>query len=473
MGLGPLRGSFRPPGDKSISHRALLLAGLARGESVLSGLNPGEDCRSSRNVLAALGVRFEDLADGRVRVAGRAGAFGAPVEPLDAGNSGTTMRLFAGVAAALSGVRAFTGDASLRRRPMDRVAAPLTTMGARFTLTDGRFAPFRVEGGRLTPIRYELPVPSAQVKSAVLLAGLLTDGATVVIEPVPTRDHTERMLRAFGVPVRRDGLEIRVEGTGQPTGREFAVPGDISAALFTLVAALLVPGSRVTARGVGVNPTRRAALDILARMGARIEATPSGGGNAAGGGGLAGAEGAVAGGSGAGSAGAGRSSAGLPGAPDLAELEPVADITAGESELTAVEIGGAETAVAIDELPILAVAAACATGTTRIRDAAELRVKESDRIAAMAAGLSTLGVTVRELPDGLEIVGGGPGFRFGGGVIDAHHDHRIAMAFAVAALRGTGEVRIEGMGSAAISDPGFARTLAALRAPGAGADGTE
>lgn len=449
-----LRGSFRPPGDKSISHRAILLAGLARGESLLDGLNAGEDCRSSRGVLEALGARFQDLGEGRVRVTGVDGRPGAPAEPLDAGNSGTTVRLCAGVAAAVPGWRRFTGDASLCRRPMDRVAAPLTAMGARFTLTDGRFAPFAVEGRHLKPIRYELPVASAQVKSAVLLAGMLSEGATTVVEPLPTRDHTERMLRAFGVPVHREGTSIRVEGPGRLTGRSFEVPGDLSAALFTLVAALLVPGSQVTARGVGVNPTRRAALDILVRMGARLAETPVG--IPFDGAGMAGTVGnARPDGGAAGTAASG-----------LAELEPVADITAGESELTGLDISGAEAAVAIDELPILAIAAACASGTTRIRDAAELRVKESDRIAAMVAGLATLGVRVREQPDGFDIVGGGPGFRFGGGKIAAHHDHRIAMAFAVAGLRSTDEVWIDGMASMAISDPGFARTLAALRATG-------
>lgn len=420
----PLSGSFRPPGDKSVSHRVLILSALARGDSLLSGLNDGQDCAGTRRVMTQLGAEFVDGPDG-VRVRGVGGAPRPPSEVLDAGNSGTTLRLLMGVAASTPGLYLFTGDASLCGRPMDRVARPLAAMGADIWLRQERFAPLAIRGRALVPVRYELPVASAQVKSALLLAGCRTAGSTVVVETVATRDHTERALRRFGALVIRSGSEVSIEGPQALDGTTIRVPGDLSAALFLLTAAVLVDGSDVTARGVGVNPTRRAGLDILMRMGARVECRSLEEGGAA-------------------------------------DDEPLADITAGGSELVGVEIGGSEAAQAIDELPILAVAAACATGVTRIRDAAELRVKESDRISALAAGLARLGVRVEEKPDGLDIVGGGPGFRFAGGAVDTRGDHRIAMAFRVAGLRATGPVVLDDLTSAGVSDPGFAAALAAL-----------
>lgn len=426
----PLSGQIRSPGDKSISHRALILAALAEGRSLLRGLNEGDDCRSTRRALNRLGATFEDTPDG-VIVTGAGGALHESDEPLDAGNSGTTLRLLMGVAAATPGLHLFTGDGSLRARPMDRVADPLRNMGAELWLRQGRFAPLAVRGRVLVPIRYVLPVPSAQVKSALLLAGLVTAGTTEVVEPIPTRDHTERALMAFGGVVTTGDGFVRITGPQRLRGAEVIIPGDLSAALFLLVAGALVPGSRVTALEVGINPTRRAGLDLLARMGARVEIVErTGGGNATG--------------------------------------EPIADVTVSFSELRGIEIGGAEAAQAIDELPILAVAAACARGVTRIRDAAELRVKESDRIAGIARGLATLGVRVDECPDGLDITGGGPGFRFAAGSVVTRNDHRLAMSFMVAGLVAQGPVVPDDMASAAISDPRFQATLDRLGQGGAG-----
>lgn len=419
-----LSGRFRPPGDKSISHRAIILAGLARGSSWIQGLNPGEDCAATLRAMGLLGAGSAP-EDAGVRIQGTGGRLATPAGVLDCGNSGTTMRLLMGLAAAGPGLALFTGDRSLCGRPMDRVARPLREMGASLWLREERFAPLAIRGGPLRPIRYPMPVASAQVKSGVLLAGLFTAGLTGVVEALPTRDHTERLLEHLGGRVvRADGL-VGVDGPMPLTGRRIAVPGDISAAAFPLTAGLIVEGSRVTALGVGVNPTRTAVLAIFERMGARLAVTPCGG--------------------------------------DEALPEETADLTVEAGRLSGVEIGAAEAALAMDELPVLAVAACCASGVTTIRGAQELRIKESDRIGAMAAGLSRLGARVEELEDGLAIRGGGPGFRFSGGTVDARGDHRVAMALTVAGLRATGEVRVEGVESVALSDPGFFRTLDELR----------
>jgi 3-phosphoshikimate 1-carboxyvinyltransferase len=419
-----LSGKFRPPGDKSISHRALLLAGLARGESFVTGLNPGEDCATTRSIMTLLGSRFADDAEG-VRVWGTGGKVLEPRQVLDCRNSGTTLRLTMGIAAAVPGLRLFSGDASLSSRPMGRVAEPLTQMGASIWLRDGQFPPLAVKGAALRPVRYTMPVASAQVKSAVLLAGMLSEGLTEVTETIRTRDHTERLLEHFGARVSRYGRSVAIQGPVGLEGRKVVVPGDVSAAAFLLTAALIVEGSSITARNVGVNPTRWGLMSILERMGAHFEVEKR------------------------------------PASPDAPE--ETADVTAFSSRLAGTTIEGVETALAIDELPILAVAAACAEGTTVIRDAAELRIKESDRISAVAAGLSRLGVRIEEKPDGWVIEGGGPGFRFQGVTVDSRNDHRVAMAFAVAGLRSTDAVRVLGFESVAISDPDFLGTLEGFR----------
>lgn len=400
------------------------MAGLARGESFISGLNSGEDCATTRKILTLLGARFADEGDG-IRVWGTGGRISEPRVALDCGNSGTTLRLVMGLAAAQPGLRLFTGDASLTSRPMARVAEPLALMGAAIWLRDGRYAPLAVNGRTLKAIRYRPPVASAQVKSAVLLAGIMTEGRTEVAESIRTRDHTERLLEHFGVRVSRFGDSVAIDGPARFDGRRTIVPGDISAAAFPLVAGLIVPGSSVTAVGITVSGARRAILTILERMGAQLEMEV-------------------------------REAMG-----DLPEETAV--VTARGSRLLGTTIEGLESAQAIDELPILAVAACCATGTTIVRDAAELRVKESDRIAAMAAGLTRLGARIEEKPDGWVIEGGGPDFRFSGGPVDSRHDHRVAMAFAVAGLRSSDEVRIHGLESMKISDPGFLGTLNGLR----------
>ena len=419
-----LSGHFRPPGDKSISHRALLLAGLAQGESFITGLNPGLDCATTRTIMTLLGTRFADDGEG-VRVWGTGGKLVEPRQALDCGNSGTTLRLAMGIAAATPGLRIFTGDASLSSRPMGRVAEPLSLMGGAIWLRDGQYAPLAVRGTALRPVRYQMPVASAQVKSALLLAGMLSEGQTEVTELILTRDHTEHLLEHFGVRVARYGRSIAITGPVMIEGRRVAVPGDISAAAFLLVAGLLVEGSSITARNVGVNPTRSGFMSILERMGARFTVES-------------------------------RNKASD--AP-----EETADVTAVTTRLAATTIEGSETALAIDELPILAVAAAGASGTTVVKDAKELRIKECDRIAAMAAGLSRLGVKIEERPDGWIIEGGGPDFRFRSATVDSRNDHRIAMAFAVAGLKSDGEVRIHGLRSAAISDPDFLGTLEEFR----------
>ncbi|MEI7742847.1 MAG: 3-phosphoshikimate 1-carboxyvinyltransferase [Chloroflexota bacterium] len=431
-----LRGRPALPGDKSISHRALLLALLAQGESRISAAGDGEDVRSTAGVVAALGAVVERIAEhaGRVdyRVVSPGG--GALVEPdriLDCGNSGTTTRLVAGLLAGQPLFAILDGDASLRRRPMGRVVTPLRAMGAAFAGRRGdTLLPLAVTGrDRLSPIDYTTPVPSAQVKSAILLAGLAADGETRVTEAVATRDHTERMLRARGVRVHEelaaDGTHtVRLDGPATVAAVDETVASDPSGAAFWLVAAAIHPDAELHLDGVSTNPTRRAIIDILRRMGAEIEEhdRPSPGG---------------------------------------ADGEPLADLVVRSSTLRGIDISAADVAAAIDEIPVLCLAAAAATGSTRIRGIGELRHKESDRVAGIADGLTALGAQVRVEGDDIEISGGR---RLVGAVTETLDDHRLAMTFAVAGLIAEGETVVLRPGSAAISYPGFFRELQGVRA---------
>lgn len=418
---GRLRGELRLPGDKSVSHRALLLNAVAGGTASVRGLSSGADVASTASCLRALGVEIgADAEGGACRVAGR-GLHGLrePAAPLDCGNSGTTMRLLAGLLAGQPFVSTLTGDASLSRRPMDRVADPLRRMGAQ-----AGTEPLRVGGAPLEAIDYDSPVASAQVKSALLLAGLYARGTTRVTAPAATRDHTERMLAAMGAPVRSSEGRRTVEVTGPvPELRplDVDVPGDLSSAAFWLVAAALHPSAHVRLLSVGVNETRAGVLDVLARAGL----------------------------------GAARVSERVAGA------EPVADLEAATAASPrALEIAGADTAAVIDELPVLAVAAALLPGRSAVRDAAELRVKESDRITTVASGLTAMGADVTELPDGWEIRGGRT---LHGARVASGGDHRVAMAFAVAGLLADGVTEIEDAECVAISYPTFWRDLEELR----------
>ncbi|GAB4350504.1 MAG: 3-phosphoshikimate 1-carboxyvinyltransferase [Cyanophyceae cyanobacterium] len=419
-----LTGRIRIPGDKSISHRALMLGALAQGETTISGLLLGEDPRSTAACFRALGATISELNETHVTVQGIGlGNLIEPADVLDAGNSGTTMRLMLGILAShRDRLFTVTGDASLRSRPMGRVINPLRQMGAQiWGRNSDTLAPLAVRGSQLKPMEYRSPIASAQVKSCILLAGLMAEGATTVIEPSLSRDHSERMLAAFGAQVIVDPetVSATVVGPAKLTGRPVIVPGDISSAAFWLVAAAIVPGSDLVVENVGINPTRTGILDALALMGADITLENE------------------------------RDAAG----------EPVADIRARYGPLTGCELAGDLIPRAIDEIPILAVAAAAATGKTTIRDAAELRVKESDRLAVTASELAQLGVAIAELPDGLEITGGSP---LVGAAVDSHTDHRIAMALAIAALTAQGCTTIDRAEAAAISYPSFIETLSDL-----------
>lgn len=423
-GGGPIRGRTRVPGDKSISHRAVMLGGLAEGITEVSGFLPGADTLATLAAFEQLGVVVERPGLDQLVIHG-VGMHGltAPETPLDMGNSGTAMRLMAGVLAAQPFSTTLVGDRSLSRRPMGRVLDPLEQMGAKVEANvdqrGGRLPPLVFKpGGKLIGLDYPLPMASAQVKSCLLLAGLYAEGTTRVIEPAPTRDHTERMLRGFGYQVEAEGREISLQGGGLLTGCNIRVPADISSATFPLVAALITPGSDLMLEGVGVNPTRDAVLPILEQMGARFERLN----------------------------------------PRMEGGEPVADLRVIGSELKGSVIGGARVAIAIDEIPAIAVAAACAEGITEIVDAAELRVKESDRIATTVAGLRALGIEVEERPDGMVIQGG----RFTGGTVDAEGDHRLAMAFAVASLRAAGTVEILDCDNVVTSFPDFVDLMAGL-----------
>ena len=431
-----LRGRPALPGDKSISHRALLLALLAAGESRIAAAGDGEDVRSTAGVVRALGATVERSAEraGRVdyRVVSPGGS--ALVEPdafLDCGNSGTTTRLVCGLLAGRPLFAVLDGDASLRRRPMGRVVEPLAAMGASFSGRRGAtLLPLAVTGrADLTPIDYATPVPSAQVKSAILLAALAAQGETRIVEAVATRDHTERMLRARGVTVTEatteDGRhEVRLMGPATVKAIDETVPSDPSGAAFWLVAGAIHPDAELHLEGVSTNPTRRAIIDILRRMGADIEEHDLS-------------------------------------APGGADGEPLADLVVRSSRLHAVDLGPTEVAAAIDEIPVLCLAAAAATGTTRIRGAGELRHKESDRIAGIADGLTALGARVRVTGDDIEIEGGR---RLTGAITETLDDHRLAMTFAIAGLIAEGETTVRRPGSAAISYPGFFAELEGVRA---------
>lgn len=412
---GALRGRIRVPGDKSISHRAIMLGALADGATAIDGFLEGEDCLATLRAFRAMGVVIDGPDRGRVTVQG-VGLRGlrAPDGPLDMGNSGTSMRLMSGILAGQAFDTVLTGDASLTRRPMRRVTEPLARMGARIDGTERGTAPLRIRGGqRLTGIDYPLPVASAQVKSCLLLAGLYAEGVTRITEPAPTRDHTERMLEGFGYPLAREGgRTVAVTGRGRLTGTEIDVPADISSAAFFLVGASIAPGSDLVLEHVGVNPTRTGAIDILRLMGADIEWLN----------------------------------------PRLAGGEPVADLRVRHAPLHGIRIPAELVPLAIDEFPALFVAAACAEGETVLTGAEELRVKESDRIQVMADGLAALGIAAAPTPDGIVIRGGA----LSGGTVDSHGDHRIAMSFAVAALRARGSIQIGDCANVNTSFPGFA-----------------
>jgi 3-phosphoshikimate 1-carboxyvinyltransferase len=407
-----LRGALELPGDKSVSHRAIMLAAIADGISRIDGFLEGDDTRATAAVFGQLGVRIE-VPQAGVRVVHGVGIDGlrAPVAALDCGNAGTAMRLLVGLLAGQSFDSVLVGDGSLSQRPMQRVTGPLALMGARIEAEDGH-APLHIHGGRrLRGIAYTSPVASAQVKSALLLAGLFADGETHVREPHPTRDYTERMLHAFGYPIDHRAGEARLCSGHRLRATDVEVPADFSSAAFFIVAATLVPGSELRLRRVGINPRRTGLLHVLRAMGADIEACNAGeqGG------------------------------------------EPVADLVIRHAPLHGIEVPIEHVADMIDEFPALFIAAACAQGATTIRGAAELRVKESDRIATMAAGLRTLGIDIDETPDGATIRGG----TMHSGRVESHGDHRVAMAFAVAGQLAEGEVAIADVANVATSFPGF------------------
>jgi 3-phosphoshikimate 1-carboxyvinyltransferase len=411
---GTISGEARVPGDKSMSHRSIMLGALAEGTTRVTGFLEGEDALATLNAFRSMGVEIERRGEGEVVVHG-VGLHGlrAPGAPLDLGNAGTGMRLMAGLMAGQPFDTEITGDASLCSRPMRRVIDPLKLMGAEIESEEGGRPPLRIRGGReLIGIHYDLPMASAQVKSCVLLAGLYSQGSTSVTEPAPTRDHTERMLRGFGYEVSSGDDMISLQGGGSLRACDIDVPADISSAAFFLVAASIAPGSDLLLTHVGINPTRIGVLNILSLMGADITLKN---------------EREVGG-------------------------EPVADIRVRYAPLRGIDIPADQVPLAIDEFPVLFIAAACAEGRTVLRGAEELRVKESDRIAAMAEGLDTLGVKNEVLDDGIIIEGGGP---IGGGEIRTHMDHRIAMAFSIAALRANGEITVLDCDHVTTSFPGF------------------
>jgi len=404
-------GSLRLPGDKSISHRYAMLAAIAEGSSRLKNFSTGADCVSTLGCVQALGADVQRKED-TVVIRGRGPRLQSPGSPLGCGNSGSTMRMLSGILAGQKFTSELTGDESLSRRPMARIITPLGMMGARISANDGGRPPLRINGGELKAIAYSLPVASAQVKSCLLFAGLFAEGETSVLEPVRTRDHGELALRAFGAELRQSGNESRITGGQTLRAIDTEIPGDISSAAFFLSAAALFPGSHLVIEGLLMNPTRARLLDILILLGVEISIT------------------------------------------QLEELhgELRGTVSAEGRGLDTVTIAGADTAALIDEIPVLAAIAPYTAGGIEIRDARELRVKESDRIAAIATNLRTMGAQVEEREDGLKIPGGQ---RLHGGEVDSLGDHRIAMAFAVAALRAEGETRIRGADAAVISYPGF------------------
>ncbi len=415
---GKLTGRLRVPGDKSISHRAIMLGSLADGVTEVTGFLEGEDSLATLNAFRAMGVIIEGPTEGRVTIHG-VGMHGlrAPGAPLDLGNSGTSMRLLSGLLAGHGLGVTLTGDSSLSGRPMKRVVEPLTRMGAVIGATEQGTAPLEIAANhRLKGIDYALPMASAQVKSAVLLAGLYAEGETRITEPAPTRDHTERMLEGFGYPVTRVGNRISLTGGGRLKSCNIDVPADVSSAAFFMLGASIAPESDVVLEHVGINPTRDGVISILRLMGADIVLQNE----------------------------------------TLVGGEPVADIRVRSSQLHGIDIPQELVPLAIDEFPAIFVAAACAEGTTRLSGAEELRVKESDRIQVMADGLIALGIDARPTADGIRITGG----RLSGGRVESHGDHRISMAFSMAALQASAPVEILDCANVNTSFPGFAELAA-------------
>jgi 3-phosphoshikimate 1-carboxyvinyltransferase len=412
-------GAITLPGDKSISHRYAMIASIAEGPTRIRNYSTGADCHSTLGCMRALGIEIEGQGT-EFTVHGKGlDGLRQPVADLDAGNSGSTIRMLSGILAAQPFRTRIFGDESLSRRPMQRIMTPLAQMGAQIRAHEGKFPPLEIEGGALRPIRYDLPVPSAQVKTCVLFAGLFAEGETVVVEPIRSRDHTEIALREFGADLTVVRGEITLQGRPQLTGREVVVPSDISSAAFFIVAALLVPGSHLTIHGVGLNPTRSALLDLLVGMGAKIRI------------------------------------------PQLESQngELIGDIVVEYSELRGGTVSGAVTAALIDEIPVLAVLGAATRDGLTVKDASELRVKETDRIQTVVENLRRLGVEAKEFPDGLKVPGRQ---KFRAGEFDSFGDHRIAMAFAVAALRADGEPTIRGADAASVSFPEFWDTLGGI-----------
>ena len=417
---GKLRGEITVPGDKSISHRSVMLGSIAKGDTKISGFLTGEDCLSTIDCFKKLGIDIEvNGTDVTVHGKGLKG-LSAPAETLDVGNSGTTLRLMSGILSAQPFTTRLTGDSSIQKRPMGRVASPLGLMGAKITSENEKMtAPLTIEGQKLHGIDYTLPVASAQVKSALILAGLYADGETRITEPEATRDHTEIMLNYLGADIKKEGDTIVVRPAAELTGRDITVPGDISSAAYFIAAALISRDSEVLIKNVGVNPTRTGIITAFKAMGGNIELTN---------------ERTVCG-------------------------EPVADILVRSSRLHGVVIKGAIIPKLIDEIPVIAAAACYASGETVIADAAELRVKESDRIKTMAAELGRMGATVIQTDDGMIILGGIP---LHGAVCESYNDHRVAMSVAVAALGAKGETQIKDCGCVDISFPGYFDALMSL-----------
>jgi 3-phosphoshikimate 1-carboxyvinyltransferase len=415
-----VRGSVGLPGDKSISHRYAMLAGIADGPSRLENYSTGADCASTLGCLRSLGVKWErrDGSDNAIEVQGSGLSLAAPTQPLDCGNSGSTIRMLSGIVAGQKFSSEMAGDESLSRRPMERVITPLSAMGAQITSQNGR-PPLRIIGAKLEGVHYKMPVASAQVKTCLLFAGLLAEGETRIEEPLRTRDHGEVALKAFGASLDRKGNEVRIRGGQRLHGIEARVPGDISSAAFFLCAAALFPGSQLTITSLLMNPTRARLLDILVQMGLRISVT------------------------------------------QLEEVngELVGTLQVEGGRLKGATIAGADTAALIDEIPVLAAIAPYTEQGIEVRDAKELRVKESDRIASIATNLRAMGGAVEEREDGLKIPGGQS---LRGAEIESFGDHRIAMAFSIAALRARGETLIRGSECAAVSYPGFFTALESL-----------
>jgi 3-phosphoshikimate 1-carboxyvinyltransferase len=418
---GPLRGSLSLPGDKSISHRYALIASIAEGATRIRNYSTGADCHSTLGCVRGLGIAVEGAGTEFTIHGHGLDGLRAPAADLDAGNSGSTIRMLSGILAAQPFTSRIFGDESLSRRPMQRIIQPLEQMGAHIRAREARFPPLEISGGRLNAIEYALPVASAQVKTCILLAGLYAEGQTAVTGPVASRDHTEVALREFGAELTVTPHRISIEGRPRLTALDLEVPSDLSSAAFFLAAALLVPGSHLSIRGVGINPTRAALLDFLRGMGAKLRI------------------------------------------PDLESHhgELVGEIEVEYSQLAGGTIDGALTAALIDEIPVLAVLGAASEGGLTVRDAAELRIKETDRIRTVVDNLWRMGVAAEELPDGMHIPGRQ---KFRAAQFDSFGDHRIAMAFAVAALAADGESVIEGAEAASVSFPEFWDTLASCGA---------